>query len=391
MKQIKRVFLFVLDSFGVGALPDAADFGDEGCDTLRSISKSPAFSAPNLLKMGLSRIPGLERLPEGGEPVAAFGKLAELSRAKDTTAGHWEIAGVVTEKPFPTYPKGFPEELLERFSHRCGRGVLCNAPYSGTEVIKDYGREHLETGKLIVYTSQDSVFQIAAHERKVPLEELYRCCRIARELLTGEHGVGRVIARPFLGDPTEGFYRTENRKDFSMEPTGRTLLDALADAGRDVIGVGKISDIFAGRGITENVPVHGNVECMKAAFDLLDRDFFGLCFVNLVDFDMVFGHRNDVDGYAAAVSVFDRYLDSFIPKMKEGDVLIITADHGCDPGDVSTDHTREYVPLLIFGDGISPVSLGVGDTFARIAATVADMFGADFDKSGSYYPIIRRR
>lgn len=391
MKGIKRVFLFVLDSFGVGALPDAADFGDEGCDTLRSISKSPAFCAPHLLKMGLSRIPGLEWLPDGGDASAAYGKLAERSRAKDTTAGHWEIAGVVTKEPFPTYPKGFPEELLKRFSDSCGRGVLCNAPYSGTEVIKDYGREHLETGKLIVYTSRDSVFQIAAHEDTVPLEELYRCCRIARELLTGEHGVGRVIARPFRGNPKDGFYRTESRKDFSLEPTGRTLLDALAESGRDVIGVGKISDIFAGRGITENIPVHGNEECMKTAFDLLDRDFFGLCFVNLVDFDMVFGHRNDADGYAAAVSKFDRYLDLFIPKMKEGDVLILTADHGCDPGDVSTDHTREYVPLLIFGDNIAPVPLGVGDTFARIAATVADMLGADFDKRGSYFPIIRRR
>ena len=378
----KRVFLFVLDSLGIGALPDAADFGDAGTNTLRRIASSPAFSAETAVSLGLGNIAGVDYLPTTDRPRAAYGKAAEKSRGKDTTVGHWEIAGVISPKPLPTFPNGFPPGVLRAFSEKCGRGVLCNRPYSGTDVIRDYGEEHLLTGSLIVYTSSDSVFQIAAHVKRVPLDELYRDCLIARELLTGpDLGVGRVIARPFTGE-AGAFVRTPDRRDFSLAPTGKTLLDALADEGRDVISVGKISDIFAGRGITRAVPTHGNREGMAAALDLLATDFDGLCFVNLVDFDMLWGHRQDVDGYAAGFAEFDRWLPSFLSRMRDSDLLIITADHGCDPGDDSTDHTREYVPILVYGAGVAPVSLGVRDTFADVGATVAAALGVPFDCPG---------
>ena len=378
----KRVFLIVLDSVGVGALPDAADFGDEGANTLRRIASSPSFSASNLIPLGLGNIPGVDYLPRVDRPLAAYGKAAERSRGKDTTVGHWEIAGVISPAPLPTFPNGFPEGVLAAFSKKCGRGILCNRPYSGTDVIRDYGKEHLATGSLIVYTSADSVFQIAAHVGVVPLEELYRDCLIARELLTGpELGVGRVIARPFTGEPGN-FVRTSDRRDFSLPPPGRTLPDAIADAGLDVISVGKIVDIFAGRGITRAIKTHSNREGMAATLDLLKSDFHGLCFVNLVDFDMLWGHRQDVDGYAAGFTEFDRWLPSFLSGMHEGDLLIVTADHGCDPGDDSTDHTREYIPILLYGAGVSPVSLGIRDTFSDIGATVADALGVPFDCPG---------
>ena len=300
---------------------------------------------------------------------------------KDTTIGHWEIAGVISPKPLPTYPDGFPPEVLEAFSAATGRGVLCNKPYSGTEVIADYGAEHVRTGDLIVYTSADSVFQIAAHEDVVPLEQLYEYCRVAREILRGEHGVGRVIARPFTGSAPD-FKRTANRRDFSLEPPAATLLDAIAATGKTVWGVGKISDIFAAQGITRCDLTHGNGEGMEMALKAVQTDFEGLCFINLVDFDMLYGHRQDVDGYAAALTAFDSWLPDFMAQMKDGDVLMITADHGCDPGDSHTDHTREYVPLVVYGAAVNPVNLGTRSTYSDIAATVAEYLGVPYNGAG---------
>lgn len=381
---MKRLFIIVLDSVGIGALPDAALFGDAGADTMRHISSDENFSVPNLLALGLGNIEGLSYLGSAEKPLAAYGRCAEKSMGKDTTVGHWEIAGLVSENPLPTYPEGFPDEVISAFETEVGRKTLCNKPYSGTDVIRDYGAEHLATGALIVYTSGDSVFQIAAHESIVPTETLYGYCKIARKLLAGKHGVGRVIARPFAGEAGT-FYRTAGRRDFSLEPHGETLLDVLSAAGLDVISVGKISDIFAGRGITEAVHSHGNEECMAAVLELAERDFHGLCFVNLVDFDMKYGHRNDVAGYAAALSAFDLWLPEFMSKLTAGDVLVITADHGCDPGDESTDHTREYTPLLVLGDGIKPVNLGTRAGFADIAATAAEAFGVSADIAGESF------
>ncbi len=378
----RRVFLIVLDSVGIGEAKDAAAFGDVGAHTMKSISASPYFAIPNLLSLGLGNIPGLSFLGTNSAPLAAYARVQEQSAGKDTTIGHWEIAGLLSPRPLPTYPEGFPQELLAEFSRRVGREVLCNKPYSGTEVIKDYGDEHINTGALIVYTSADSVFQIAAHEEIVPVETLYEYCRIARELLTGEHAVGRVIARPFLGE--HGNYkRTANRRDFSLEPTGETVLDVLQKEGLDVLSIGKIRDIFAGRGITGSHPTHGNEEGMEVLLDLQKRDFHGLCFANLVDFDMLYGHRNDIDGYAKALSAFDAWLPSFLCGMQDEDLLLITADHGCDPGDISTDHTRENVPLLLYGKNVNPVDPGVRDTFADIAATVADYLGVPYVTHGT--------
>ncbi len=382
---MKRVFIIVLDSFGIGAEPDADLFGDVGTHTLGHIYKDENFSADTMISLGLANIDGQEFLGKIKKPRASYARLRERSMGKDTTIGHWEIAGIVSHHPLPTFPNGFPQSVIDEFAEKVGHGVLCNRPYSGTEVIKDYGAEHLETGKLIVYTSADSVFQIAAHEELYPPEELYRFCRIAREMLTGDVGVGRVIARPFVGDAVNGFTRTSNRHDFSLEPYGVTMLDAIKDASLDVISVGKIYDIFAGRGITESLPTHGNAEGMETALSLADRDFTGLCFVNLVDFDMLYGHRNDVPGYARAIAEFDKWLPGFLDKLGPDDVLLITADHGCDPGDVSTDHTREYVPLLVYGDGIKPKNLGTRETFADISATVCDLLGVDFASPGESF------
>jgi len=372
---MKRVFLIVLDSLGIGASPDAADFGDAGAHTLRSVSKSSKFSAENLKKAGLGNIQGLEFLGKTEAPTGAYGRLRELSRGKDTTIGHWELAGVVSEHPMPTYPDGFPQEVLDAFSAAAGRGVLCNKPYSGTEVIRDYGRQHMETGDLIVYTSADSVFQIAAHESVVPLEELYDCCKKARAILQGEHGVGRVIARPFTGDWP--FTRTANRHDYSLLPP-RTMLNAISEAGKAVIGVGKISDIFAGSGVTESYPTKGNTHGLAVTMELAKRDFTGLCFVNLVDFDMLYGHRQDPDGYAAAIAEFDAWLPEFLAQMGHEDVVMITADHGCDPCDDSTDHTREDVPLLMLGDSMVPADLGLQEGFTYVAETVCSFLNVEF-------------
>lgn len=380
-EKINRVFLFVLDSFGVGAAPDAFKYGDECADTLGTIVRSPKFSADTLRKMGLFNIDGLGAslaAKKVDAPCAAFCKLRELSAGKDTTTGHWELAGVVSKTPMPTFPDGFPKQIIDEFCQTTGRGVLSNRPYSGTKVIEDYGREHLETGALIVYTSADSVFQIAAHTDIVPVEKLYEYCRNARKILVGENAVSRVIARPFNGSPGQ-FKRTADRRDFSLEPSGTTLLDSLKAGGYDVISVGKISDIFAGRGVTRTVISHSNTEGIAAAEQILNEQFSGLCFINLVDFDMLYGHRSDIDGYAAATAEFDRFLPGFMEKMRRDDLLIITADHGCDPGDESTDHTREYIPVLIYGQQVRPRNLGVRDNFANVGKTVADIFGVSLD------------
>ena len=376
--------MIVLDSLGIGQMPDSKDFGDDDCNTLKRISASKKFGCKNMLKMGLGNIDGVDYLLKTENPSAAVCRLAEASKGKDTTTGHWEIAGLISDRPMPTYPNGFPKEIIEAFENKTGRSVLCNKPYSGTEVIKDYGEEHLKTGKLIVYTSADSVFQIAAHESLVPPNELYEYCRIARKILVGEHAVGRVIARPFVGKAPE-FKRTANRRDFSLEPIGETVLDAIKASGKDVLAVGKISDIFAGVGVTEKIVSHSNAEGMAETKKVLERDFEGLCFTNLVDFDMLYGHRQDIDGYAAAVKEFDNWLPGFVSSMREEDMLIITADHGCDPGDNHTDHTREYVPLMVYGKKFKPINLGTRNTFADISATVAEYLGIVFKGKGTSF------
>ncbi len=382
---MKRIFLIVLDSFGIGALPDAADFGDKGANTLASCAQSDKLHIRNMIAAGLGNIAGVTCLPKTDVPIGAFGRMAERSKGKDTTIGHWELAGVISDQPLPTYPEGFPEEILAPFRQATGRGVLANAPWSGTEVIDAYGEAHMKTGDLIVYTSADSVFQIAAHEDIVPPEQLYEYCRIARRLLVGKHGVGRVIARPFVGIPGN-FKRTSNRHDFSLAPPAKTLLDALKDAGFDSIGVGKIQDIFAGQGITEYVYNKSNAHGMAHAMNYAQKDFHGLCFVNLVEFDSHYGHRRDIDGYAEALTAFDSWFGMFLEKLGQDDVVIITADHGCDPGYLaSTDHTREYVPLLVLGKDICSVDLGTRNSFADVAATVAELLGVQLDTPGKSF------
>ena len=382
---MKRVFLFVLDSCGAGEMPDAAKFGDYNVNTLRSCSTSKLLSIPNMRAAGLGNIDGLDFLGPVEQPCGAYGKLAEASMGKDTTIGHWEIAGVVSPEPLPTYPNGFPEEVLKPFREATGRGVLANAPWSGTAVINEYGDQHVKTGDLIVYTSADSVFQIAAHEEVVPLEELYEDCRIARRILRGKHGVGRVIARPFVGS-SGNYTRTSNRHDFSLEPPRKTMLDAFKDAGLDSIAVGKIFDIFAGEGTTEHVYTKGNTDGMAKTMAYAEKDFHGLCFVNLVDFDMLYGHRRNIDGYAAALTEFDGWLAEFMKKMGPEDLVMITADHGCDPAYLATtDHTREYIPLLILGQQVKPVNLGTRTCFANIAATICDVFGLPLETEGKSF------
>ena len=381
--DMKRIFLIVLDSFGIGGMPDSERFGDVGVNTLRSCATSRKLHIPNMIAAGLGNIDGVECLPKVDTPLGACARLTEASMGKDTTIGHWEISGIISPNPLPTYPEGFPKDVLDAFEAATGRGVLCNLPYSGTDVIRDYGKEHMETGKWIVYTSADSVFQVAAHEDVVPLEELYEACRKARQILRGKHGVGRVIARPFVGSPEEGFRRTPNRHDFSLEPPAETMLDAVKGAGLDCLAVGKIHDIFAGRGDTEYVFNKSNADGMAHTDDFAARRFNGLCFVNLVDFDMAFGHRRDIDGYANALSEFDAWLGSFLPKLGAEDILIITADHGCDPAyTATTDHTREFVPLLVLGKQVKPVNLGTRASFADIAATVTELLGVKYTTPG---------
>lgn len=372
---MKRVFLIVLDSVGIGEMPDAKAFGDEGSNTLKAASTSAYFSMPNMRKLGLFNIDGVDIGEPEMSPVGSYARMTEASMGKDTTIGHWEIAGVISKNPLPTYPQGFPQEILEAFMEKTGRGVLCNQPYSGTDVIRDYGEEHVRTGDLIVYTSADSVFQVAAHEEVVPVETLYGYCQEARNILTGEHGVGRVIARPFVG--TAGNYtRTSRRHDFSLEPPQVTMLDQLKENGKEVLGIGKIYDIFAGKSVTDSVRTTGNPDGIDKTLLWMEREFEGLCFVNLVDYDMLYGHRNDIDGYAKALTYFDECLPELLGRMREDDILLVTADHGCDPSTVSTDHSREYTPLVMYGKNIpAGKNFGTRDTFADIGATVLEYFG----------------
>ncbi len=377
----KRVFTIVLDSFGIGGAPDAASFGDEGSNTLAAVCSHSSEAFPNLAKMGLFDIDGHEdpRIlkwisdqTEMPEVIGSYGRIRELSAGKDSTIGHWEMAGVVSSKPLPTYPDGFPDEIIEKLRKATGRDILCNRPYSGTDVIRDYGEEHMKTGALIVYTSADSVLQIAAHEDIVPVETLYDYCKTAREIMTGEHAVGRVIARPFTGE-AGNFTRTPRRHDYSIEAPSATILDILKSEGLDVISIGKINDLFAGRGVTESNPTSGNTEGIARILEFMDRDFHGLCYLNLVDFDMKYGHRNDISGYAEAMHEFDDALGKLIDLLNKDDLLIITADHGCDPSTPSTDHSRECVPLLVYGEGFdTPHNMGYMAGFTHVADIIGD-------------------
>lgn len=387
----RRLFLIVLDSVGIGEAPDAALFGDEGSNTVRAAVEAGA-DLPNLKKLGLFNIDGMDWTTGEQAPAGAFGRMQEASMGKDTTIGHWEIAGVVSPKPLPTFPDGFPPEIIEKFEQLTGRKVICNKPYSGTQLLLDYGREHVETGALMVYTSADSVFQVAAHEEVVPVEELYHYCEMARELLIGDYAVGRVIARPFIGE-YPNYTRTSRRHDFSLKPPRPTMLDTIRDAGLDSIAVGKIFDIFAGSGVTEIIRTANNAEGIARTLELLRRDFHGICFVNLVDFDMVYGHRNNAPGYAEALMEFDRALPEICAGLKKEDLLMITADHGCDPSTPSTDHSREYTPLVAWSPSVFPgTNLGTHNTFADIGATVVDFFGLENHTDGSsFLPEIWRR
>ncbi len=377
MKQYKRVFLIVLDSVGIGAMPDASEYGDAGSNTLAAASKGAGFALPVLGELGLFNIDGVACGEKAAQPQGAYGRMTEASKGKDTTIGHWEISGIISPRPLPTYPNGFPQDVIEEFQRRTGHKVLCNKPYSGTQLLLDCGQEHQKTGALLVYTSADSVFQIAAHEEVIPLTELYRCCEIARDMLRGEHGVGRVIARPFVGT-YPNYTRTAGRHDYSLEPPAETMLDALSQQGYDTIGVGKIYDIFAGKGIGHTFKTANNQEGIQKTLELLKEDFSGLAFINLVDFDMVYGHRNNVDGYAQALTAFDKGLAQMLPLLGPDDLLLITADHGCDPATPSTDHSREYTPLVACGPRVKQgANLGTRSTFADIGATVLDCFGVE--------------
>lgn len=381
---INRVFLIVLDSFGIGELPDAGRYGDKGSNTLAAISHSPLFRAENLARLGLFNIDGVTCGTSLAQPIGSFARMSEQSNGKDTTTGHWEIAGIISPTPMPTFPNGFPPEVLAEITRISRRNILCNAPYSGTKVIAEFGKVHEKTGDLIVYTSADSVLQIAAHEQVVPLEELYRICTDLRAALSdGPCAVGRIIARPFVGK-SPNYTRTSNRRDFSLTPPRDTILTRLAQNHFDTIGVGKISDIFAAQGIQKSFHNENNQDGMAHTTAIAQTDFRGLCFVNLVDFDMLYGHRNDVDGYANATAEFDDWLGGFMQTMRKDDVLMITADHGCDPSTPSTDHSREYTPFLLYGNSIRQgCNLGTRPTFADIGATILDIFGLPNDTDGT--------
>ncbi len=385
MNNIKRVFLIVLDSVGIGELPDADKYGDKGSNTLKACYNTGKLNIPNMQSIGIFNIDGIDFGNKCNEPKGAYGRMAEASKGKDTTIGHWEISGIISEKPLPTYPNGFPKELVDEFEAKTGRKILCNKPYSGTQLLLDYGREHVKTGDLIVYTSADSVWQIAAHEDVVPVEKLYEYCQIARDMLTGEHNVGRVIARPFVGEYPD-YKRTTNRHDFSLEPPKNTFLDEIKKAGLDTIGVGKIYDIFAGKGINDYTRTVNNSDGMAKTMQYADKDFKGVCFINLVDFDMVYGHRNNALGYTEALNAFDKELADLLGKLGENDVLMVTADHGCDPSTPSTDHSREYTPLLIAGNKIkTDINLGTRKCFSDIGKTVCDLLGVNSDIAGESF------
>ena len=381
----RRVFLIVLDSLGIGSMPDASEYGDEQSNTLKSIVPSDEYNTPNLCKLGLFNIEGVDYCEKELSPQASFARMAETSNGKDTTIGHWEICGCISEAPLPVYKNGFPDEIIHKFSDLTGREIICNKPYSGTQLLLDYGQEHEKTGALIVYTSADSVFQIAAHEDVVPLEELYKCCEIARSIMVGKNGVGRIIARPFNGEYPY-YKRTANRRDYSLLPPSRTILDDISRTGLPVVGIGKIYDIFCGRGITKKIKTISNIDGMEKTIEEAKSSTGGLVFVNLVDFDMLYGHRNNVNGYARAMTVFDKQLGELIDCLKKDDIVIITADHGCDPITESTDHSREYVPMIIFGNNIKPgVNLKTRSSFADIGATVVDYLGVISNTSGDSF------
>lgn len=368
---MKRATIIVLDGVGIGELPDADKYGDVGSNTLMNIKRETNLSLPNMCRLGLGNIAGDNLFERNANPIGSYGKANEISAGKDTTIGHWEITGLVTEKPFPTYPNGFPNEIINKFEQITGRSVLGNCTASGTQIISDLGDEHVKTGNPIVYTSADSVFQIATHEDVVPIEKLYWMCEQARGILVEEHAVARVIARPFNG--TSGAYtRTSNRKDYSIAPHDKTLLDYVSAAGFEVAAVGKIEDIFCNQGITRSVHTHTNEEGIEQTIKYLREDFAGLIFTNLVDYDMLYGHRNDVVGFANALEYFDSRLPELISVMHDDDVLIITADHGCDPTTSSTDHSREFIPILVYGKKLECKDLGIRKTYADIAASVAD-------------------
>lgn len=375
IKDIDRVTIIVLDSAGIGALPDAGEFGDEGSNTIGHIAEAiGGLKMPNMEKMGLGKIEKIEGIEDISKPIGAYGKAIEKSKGKDTTTGHWEIAGVVLEKAFPTYPNGFPEEVLNELTRRTGRKIIANKPSSGTVIIDEYGEEQMESGALIVYTSADPVFQIAAHEEVIPLEELYEACKISLELCNEMAPVARVIARPYVGSGKGNFQRTSNRHDYSVEPPKETVLDKLTAEGIDVIGIGKTSDIFSGKGITESRGTNkDNKDGILKTIAALKEDTKGLIFTNLVDFDMVYGHRRNPKGYGEALEEFDSYLPEIMGNMKDNEVLIITADHGCDPTFKGTDHTREYVPILVYGKNINAADLKIRGSFADIASTVEEL------------------
>jgi len=387
INMFNRAIILILDSVGVGEAPDADVYGDEGSNTLQHVYEAyNGFKLPNLEKLGITHIDGLEKIKNKDvTPQSSYGRGKELSKGKDTTTGHWEISGLLLEHPFPTYPDGFPEEVIEEFEKRTGRKVLGNKAASGTVIIEELGEEHIETGALIVYTSADSVFQIAAHEDVLSHEELYEVCEIARDILQGEHGVGRVIARPFVGEPGS-FTRTDKRKDFSLEPISKTLLDYLKENSKDVVAIGKIEDIFAGKGITEATHTKNNLDGIETTLEELKRDTSGLIFTNLVEFDMIYGHRNDPKGYGYALIEFDKKLPEIIDTMKDDDLLIISADHGCDPTTESTDHSREYTPIIFYGKGIKKDNnLNTVESFGSIAKTILDNFNIDNDLVGTSY------
>ncbi len=385
MNNIERVFLIVLDSVGIGELPDADKYGDKGSNTLKACYNTGKLNIPNMQSLGIFNIDGIDFGDKCNEPKGAYGRMLEASKGKDTTIGHWEIGGIISEKPLPTYPNGFPKKLVDEFENKTGRKILCNKPYSGTQLLLDYGREHVKTGDLIVYTSADSVWQIAAHEDVVPVEKLYEYCQIAREMLTGEHNVGRVIARPFVGEYPD-YKRTSNRHDFSLEPPKNTFLDEIKKAGLDTIGVGKIYDIFAGKGLNDYTRTVNNSDGMAKTMQYANKDFKGVCFINLVDFDMVYGHRNNAAGYTEALNTFDNELSDLLGKLSENDVLMITADHGCDPSTPSTDHSREYTPLLVAGQKIKTnVNLGTRMCFSDIGKTGCDLLGVNSDIAGQSF------
>ncbi|GAB4179350.1 MAG: phosphopentomutase [Calditrichia bacterium] len=387
MTEIRKAVVIVLDGVGIGELPDADSFGDSGSHTLGNIAKKVGgLKLPNLEKLGLGNIAPIEGVKPLDNPEGNFGKMAEVSPGKDSTTGHWELGGVHLDQPFPTYPNGFPEKILSEFSRRTGRGILGNKPASGTEIIKELGEEHVRTGDLIVYTSADSVFQIAAHEKVIPVETLYEYCRIAREILTGEHAVARVIARPFVGDSADTFTRTRGRRDYSLKPPKPTMLDRLMEAGIPTIGIGKIDDLYAGKGLSEKIHTKSNAAGIEETINQLAKMEYGLLMTNLVDFDMLYGHRNNVEGFYKELQYFDEKLPEILREVREDTVLFITADHGNDPTTPSTDHAREYVPLLVYGPGIKRgVNLGIRKSFADLGQTVAEIFGVERTPAGKSF------